>query len=177
MNPPPEPADVVLRLRQQLILAQVRIMELEDARDALAPRLAATERHLHDAQSLADSKLEEATHQARVLAELQAHADHLRHIQHVTHTALEHTRAELAAAHATLGRTEADLTAANTRSRKLEDDLEHLSARLAECEALARERAQRLATLDLELSALKRSRSWRWTAWLRSLERAFRRSG
>lgn len=177
MNPPPEPADLVLRLRQQLILAQVRIMELEDARDELAPRLAAAEQHLRDAQSLADAKLEESAHQARVLAELQAHADHLRHVQHVTHTALEQTRAELAAAQATLARTEADLAAATARGRQLEHDLEHLSARLGEFEALARERAQRLAALDGELAALKRSRSWRWTAWLRRLERTFRRSG
>lgn len=177
MNPPPEPADLVLRLRQQLILAQVRIMELEDARDELSPRLDATEQRLRETQSLADAKLEESAHQARVLTDLQAHCEHLRHIQHLTHTALEHTRAELAAAQASLARAEAELAAASTRNHRLDRDLEHLSARLGELEALARDRAQRIATLEGELAAMKRSRSWRWTAWLRSIQRAFRRSG
>lgn len=177
MNPSPEPADLVLRLRQQLILAQVRIMELEDARDELSPRLEAAEQRLHEAQSLADAKLEESAHQARVLADLQAHCEHLRHVQHVTHTALEHTRAELAAAQASLARAEAELAAASARNHQLDRDLEHLSARIGELEALARDRAQRIATLDGELAAMKRSRSWRWTAWLRTLERTFRRSG
>lgn len=177
MNPPPEPADLVLRLRQQLILAQVRIMELEDARDELSPRLAAAEERLGEAQSLAEAKLEESAHQARVLADLQAHCEHLRHVQHVTHTALEQARTEVAAVQSSLARAEAELATAVHRTRKLEEDLEHLSARLGELEAVSRERAQRIATLDGELTALKRSRSWRWTAWLRSLERLLRRSG
>ena len=40
MTPAPtETAELINRLRQQLILAQVRIMELEDDRDRLAARL------------------------------------------------------------------------------------------------------------------------------------------
>ena len=37
------PADPILLLRQQLILAQVRLMELEDIRDELTPQLAEAE--------------------------------------------------------------------------------------------------------------------------------------
>lgn len=177
MNPPPEPADLVLRLRQQLILAQVRIMELEDARDELPPRLDAAEQRLREAQSLADAKFAESAHQAQVLADLQAHCEHLRHVQHVTHTALELARAELAAAQASLARTADDLAAATARNRHYERDVEHLSAHLGELEAVARDRTQRIAILDGELATMKRSRSWRWTAWLRSLERLLRRPG
>ena len=43
MKPAPaeSTAELLHRVRQQLILSQVRIMELEDERDELAPRLAA----------------------------------------------------------------------------------------------------------------------------------------
>jgi chromosome segregation ATPase len=184
MNHPPEPDDLVLRLRQQLILAQVRIMELEDERDELAPRLAAAERLWQEAQGLADAKLDESAHRARVLADLQAHADHLRHVQHVTHTALEQTRAELermraelAAAQASLDRAAAELAAATGRNRQLDRDLELLGVRADELETLANERARRIAALDGEIAGLRSSRSWRWTAWLRRLERALRRPG
>ena len=70
---PPEPSDLVNRLRQQLILAQVRIMELEDERDALAPRWAELEQLLAAAQTLADGKIDESAHLGKVLAELRAH--------------------------------------------------------------------------------------------------------
>jgi chromosome segregation ATPase len=69
---PPETAELINRLRQQLILAQVRIMELEDERDQLAPKLAEVEALLAAAQQLADGKREEAAHLARVLADAQA---------------------------------------------------------------------------------------------------------
>jgi chromosome segregation ATPase len=73
----PEPADLVPRLRQQLILAQVRVMELEDVRETLAPRLAELEKLLAQAQTLADLKSEEATHLGKILAESQARAEQL----------------------------------------------------------------------------------------------------
>jgi hypothetical protein len=59
-NDPAEPADLVQKLRQQMILAQVRIMELEDERDELAPRAAELEKLLGAAQELADRKIDEA---------------------------------------------------------------------------------------------------------------------
>jgi hypothetical protein len=55
MTPAPsETAELIIRLRQQLILAQVRIMELEDEHDRLAPRLAEIEGLLAAAQRLAE---------------------------------------------------------------------------------------------------------------------------
>src|SRR5207244_4113651 len=50
---PPAPTDLLALLRQQLLLAQVRLMELEDERDELAPRLAEADALLAAAQSLA----------------------------------------------------------------------------------------------------------------------------
>ncbi|MCW5548585.1 MAG: hypothetical protein KIT44_06435 [Opitutaceae bacterium] len=181
MKPAPEAsADLPTRLRQQLILAQVRIMELEDVRDELGPRLAALEQLLTQAQTLADQKTDEAVHLERVRADLQQQLDHLRHMQHVTNQALEEARAALAAAE---GR-EQNLVSETGRLTKLvaekADLLRELNARhdtLAQRLQLTLEestqRLARLNTLEAEQRAMKASRSWRWTAWLRSLERAF----
>ena len=107
---PPEPAEILHRVRQQLILAQVRIMELEDARDGLAGKLAETDRLLAAAQTIADQKIDEAGHLARVRDDLQAQFEHLRHMQHVTNEALVATRAQLASVQAA----HADLSLENT---------------------------------------------------------------
>ena len=137
MTPAPsETAELITRLRQQLILAQVRIMELEDERDQLAPRLAEVEALLTAAQKLADDKGEEAAHLAKVLADTQAHAAHLQKI-------FEQTSAESAALSARLAQTESAASAART------------------------EADHSLAALRSEISAMKATRSWRWTAWLR----------
>jgi chromosome segregation ATPase len=134
----------VNRLRQQLILAQVRLMELEDARDTLAPKVAELTAVVRTAQSLADQKLDEAAHLARVLAEAQAHAAHLAQLH--------------AQASADLAATRAQLATLETQLRQ-RDDL------LAQNESV---RAQ----LTAELRAIKSSRRWRWTAWLRGSDRA-----
>jgi hypothetical protein len=130
----PDPAEILLRVRQQLILAQVRIMELEDARDEIAARSAETGRLLSAAQSLADQKLDEAAHSEKVRAELQAQHDELQQLQLVTQAALEAER-----------------------------------ARLHETAASSAAHQQREMQLEAELRGVKASRSWRWTAWLRSL--------
>lgn len=143
MNPPPEPTDLVQRLRQQLILAQVRIMELEDARDASASKLAEAERLTQAAQSLADLKLAEAAHLTTVLADLRA-----RHESSL----------------ATQRETDAQLAAART-------DLKARDAELRESRAAYEALDQSRARFANELDATTRSRSWRWTAWLRLLER------
>lgn len=144
----PEPADLINRLRQQLILAQVRIMELEDARDTLAPKLSELEALLRTAQQLADQKLDEADHAARVLAEAQAHATAL-------DQQLAHAARDLAGQSAALAGHTATIT-------RLETDL---SSTRAELDA---ERA-RLADTAARLARVTASRSWRWTAWLRAL--------
>ena len=98
----PESAELLQRVRQQLILAQVRIMELEDVRDELAPRLAQVEDLLTAAQTLADAKLDEAAHLAGVRDDLLGQLQHLRHVQHVTNEALEAARARAASAEGAL---------------------------------------------------------------------------
>ncbi|NBR58546.1 MAG: hypothetical protein EBT89_05215, partial [Opitutaceae bacterium] len=119
MKPAPaeSTAELLHRVRQQLILSQVRIMELEDERDELAPRLAATATLLTAAQTLADQKIDEAGHLETVRvkiekfrAELQENHDYLRHMQHVTNEALNATRGQLVSAEAALAasRSQAD---------------------------------------------------------------------
>lgn len=131
---PPEPSDLVLRLRQQLILAQVRIMELEDLRENLIPRVAGLEKQRQAAQAIADQKIDEAAHLERVLAEARAQCEQLRQLQ-------VRTTEELSGAVTLTGER-------NQRVRQLESALQQLEA---------------------ELRAVKSSRSWRWTAWLRAL--------
>ena len=176
-----EPADLTPLLRQQLILAQVRIMELEDTRDELVPRLAEMEKLLATAQTLAEDKAGEAAHLEKVRANLQAEFEHMRHMQHVTNEALNSARVEIG------GYT--------SRQVALLSEVEHLQiligqlaaserrhiAAIAELnasrEALRGESAERLARINqlgIEQRFLKSSRSWRWTAWLRSIERAFK---
>ena len=136
-----EPPDLVNRLRQQLILAQVRIMELEDVRDSQTPRLTELEQLLRAAQALADRKLDEAAHLEKVLADIQAHLERLHQQQVQTNRDFETTSAALA-------QSEAKLAAGNATVRQLVADL---------------------LKLNVELAAIKASRSWRWTAWLRVL--------
>ena len=141
---PPESSDLVNRLRQQLILAQVRLMELEDARDTLAPKVAELTAVVRTAQSRADQKLDEAAHLARVLADAQAHAAHLAQL---------HAQAS------------ADLAASRAQLATLETQLRQRDDLLAQNESV---RAQ----LTAELRAIKASRTWRWTSWLRGSDRA-----
>jgi chromosome segregation ATPase len=145
----PEPAETLNLLRQQLILAQVRIMELEDQRDQLAPRLAELETLLAGAQKLADLKLDEAAHLHNVAHGAQAHAAGL--------------QAQLAAA-------AADLAA--TRAHHARDAASAAEVH-ASLEKTVRELTGRRDQLESGLAALQASRSWRWTGWLRSLERLF----
>jgi chromosome segregation ATPase len=179
----PESAELLQRVRQQLILAQVRIMELEDVRDELTPRLAETESLLAAAQTLADQKLDEAAHLAGVRDDLQAQLQHLRHVQHVTNEALEAARERATSAEGTLAqerqvtgalRAQYDGLAATVSS--LETRAQELDRQLADSREVSAQRGERIRQLDGELRAMKSSRSWRWMAWLRSLERAFRRS-
>jgi chromosome segregation ATPase len=182
MSDLPESADLLIRVRQQLILAQVRIMELEDARDELAPRLAQTEALLTAAQTLADQKLDEAAHLAKVRDELAAQLQHLRHVQHVTNEALNLARDRTAAAEGAFARERQASSALKAQGEALSATVAALEARirdseqhLADSRLVSTRRLERMEQLDRELRALKTSRSWRWTAWLRSIERTFGR--
>ena len=153
----PEPSELVNRLRQQLILAQVRIMELEDTRDGLAPRLTELERLLAEAQTLADRKLDEAAHLEIVLADSQADNAQLRQV-------LESTGRELAATHEARARAEMQLALDRETLARLETEL--VRSREATADGL-----RRRGELEAELQHLRSTRSWRWTAWLRALGR------
>ena len=178
---PPETAELLHRVRQQLILAQVRIMELEDGRDELAPRLAGAEKLLADAQTLADQKTAEAAHLAQTLADLQAQYEHLRHMQHVTNEALNDTRRQLAETESRLataeqrtGQLQKEAQSLANQSTKLSTTVSLLEQELADANIIASARQARIKEFDAALQALKASRSWRWTRWLRSLERTSR---
>lgn len=169
-----EPAELLNRVRQQLILAQVRIMELEDVRDELAPRLAETDRLLRAAQELADAKADEAAHLEKVRADLQAQFEHMRHMQHVTNEALDTTRGQLATAGQSIERLRQEAIGLLTQTAHLSEQTGRLQQELSETRATAATRLARIEELDAAQRAMKASRSWRWTAWLRSLERLLR---
>jgi hypothetical protein len=182
--------------RKQLILAQVEILELEDVRDDLTSRLATTQELLTQCQALADEKLDALEHLKRVHAALETEFRHFRHVQHVTNEALNETRAQLAATETAVAAlrteaaaqaaalagtraehptTQAALTALRAEDAILRNRLATLDAARRTAESLAAEHLARIQVLDTERRALVTSRSWRFTAPLRSLERAWAR--
>lgn len=175
MTKPFPPADPNSLLRQQLILAQVRIMELEDVRDDLTPRLATVEHLLSQCQELADQKTGEIACLNQVRDDLQAQFEHMRHMQHVTNTALEEARSRLADCEKNLQsgkQIQSDLLIQlGHTNNQLQDALAQLQQARTE---ISRQQA-RIAQLHAERTTMKTSRSWRWTAWLRSLERTLSR--
>ncbi|MEO6992920.1 MAG: hypothetical protein ABI273_04795, partial [Lacunisphaera sp.] len=143
-----ETADLVPHLRQQLILAQVRIMELEDTRDELISRLAQINRTLTEMQSIVQDRIAERDVLANQSLDLETH---------------------LGAARQQLD----DSTTSLLQSRARESDLQKMLARIENTSA---GHQGRVGELEILLRTLKDSRSWRWTAPLRSLERLFRRT-
>jgi chromosome segregation ATPase len=164
--PPPAPApdeDSAAALRRQLILAQIQLMELEDARDDLASRLAASHDLLAQAQEIADRALAESDRAAAERRGLEADRSALQASVDALHAALAAAGQREAALAARLAEQGAQL-AAHDQARR-------------DAEAIAAARATRLAALEAERQTMKSSRSWRYTAPLRSLERALRRRG
>ena len=73
MNPAsPDSSELPASVRQQLVLAQVRLLELTDGREALATQLALLERTLAETQALAQGKIAERDHFAKATAGLEA---------------------------------------------------------------------------------------------------------
>jgi chromosome segregation ATPase len=179
---PQTPVDLANLLRQQLILAQVRIMELEDRQEEIERHLAETEELLRSAQNLADQKIDEAGHLEKVRVDLQAQFEHLRHIQHVTNEALEATRVQLRTNESSLAgernrsaSLQQQLASETETGRNLASRMEESIRKLDDLTSLAAALQHRLEIVDAETHAMKSSRSWRSTAWLRSLERLFHR--
>lgn len=186
---PPEPSDLVLRLRQQLILAQVQILELEDLRDDAQTRVRELDRLLAALQGKADQALDDFDHLQGVHLELLKERDHLKHLLHLANLSLEETRAhvqhlstELTAVtgrekdlctHVT--QLEQQAVELATQAAQLRAHGDELARHLTELQSVAAERLTRLNQLDAEIRTMKATRSWRWTAWLRSVERRFGR--
>ena len=154
MTPAPlETAKLINTLRQQLILAQVRIMELEDERDQLAPRLNEVEALLSAAQKLADTKLDESAHLQKVVADAQAQAATLQN-------QLTQSASELSTIRNQFDQSE---RVATDLKQQLTESINNLTTRLNQ--------------LQGEIDRCHSSRSWRWTAWLRALAGFFNRKG
>jgi chromosome segregation ATPase len=157
MTPAPDSsATATDALRKQLILAQVQLMELEDLRDELRTELAATQALLAQSQTLADNTLQTQDRTEAARADLQEECTGL-------HASLHQAREQEIALASRLTQAQADTAA---RERALQD-----------VQAVLATLRSRVEQLEAERRALKSSRSWRWTAPLRSLERFFRRSG
>lgn len=161
MTPPDSASAPLDPLRRELILAQVQLMELEDTRDDLLTQLAAAQAQLAEAQQLADNALREQEFGAS------------------RHAALRDEHERLAATAAGLNAQLADAftatAAQSSRADALEKQLAIREREGAELAASASAATSRVAQLDAERRGMLASRSWRWTAPLRALERALRR--
>lgn len=155
MTPAPD-SSATDALRKQLILAQVQLMELEDLRDELRTELAATQTLLAQSQALADSTAQSQDRTEAARAELQEECNGLR-------AALHQAREQEIVLAARITQAQSDTAA---RERALQD-----------VQAVLATLRSRVEQLETERRVLKSSRSWRWTAPLRSLERLFRRPG
>ena len=170
MNPAPaETAEILHRVRQQLILAQVRIMELEDGRDEQAGKLEDNERLLTAAQILADQKIAEASHLESIRSDLQAQFEHMRHMQHVTNEALNLSREQLVSTEQQLDHAHQEAITLNEQIVALNERIGRLSGELNESQSTATRRSAQITQLQSEIETIKATRSWRWTAWLRSI--------
>lgn len=173
MKPAPsETAEILHRVRQQLILAQVRIMESEDARDELLGRITDLEKLMADAQLLTDRKIEEASHLEKVRQGLQGEFEHMRHMQHVTNEALNLTRNQLASAEQDRNRLQQKIISLVDQASQLNSTISRLSGELTESNDTAAARLDQINRLDAELHGMKATRSWRWTAWMRLIGNA-----
>lgn len=143
----PDPAEPSTRLNQQLILAQVRIMELEDARADLSAQLARLDPLLTETQSIANARIAERDHLLKLKVELDRLVDQLNRELGETRDAVHHWQSCAT----------------------------DLGKALAESIRTAAERNDRITELEAQLQAIKLSRSWRWTSPLRSLEAWFHR--
>ena len=145
-----DPTELHQRLRQQLILAQVRIMELEDARDELAPKLVEAEKMQRAAQLLADQKVSLARNADAIVADYTA---------------------RLAAAEQHAALLQRELGNATNLLQQQRSEFAALEKRIAAATSAGSSAKARVSDLEAEMHSLKSTRSWRWTAWLRSLER------
>ena len=143
-------------LRQQLILAQIQLMELEDLRDSLQTKLAAAHTLLDQSRLLADNTLQAQDRTESARRELAEESTKLR-------ASLRQAREQEVGLAARFTQAQAALA---DRDRTLHD----IHAVLATLRS-------RIEQLEAERLALKTSLSWRYTAPLRALQRLFHRRG
>jgi hypothetical protein len=149
MNPAsPDNSELPATVRRQLVLAQVRLLELTDAREALATEVAQVQRILGEAQAIANESAAGRDHLAQVNARLE---DHARQLQ------------------ARLGALQAELDARRAEHRQGLEQLAATSAALTRAEQTAADRLRQATALQNQVRAMQATRSWRWTAPLRAL--------
>lgn len=176
-------------LQRQLVLAQVRILELEDIRDDAKTRITELDQLLAELQGKANQALSDFDHLQGVHRELLTHRDHLQHLLHLSNQAAEdargqaqHLAAELEAAakragdlRTVISNLEQHSTNLSTQLLRAEERGRDLDRQLNELQAVATARLERITQLDTEVRAMKASHSWRWTRPLRAVERYFQR--
>ena len=142
-----ETADLPNHLRQQLILAQVRLMELEDTRDELTSQLTQAGRTLTELQAIVQDCMAVRDQSVRSGANLEKQLGFAHQQLIETHLLLQQSQLGAAELQTTLDRTKNTVAGHQVRIGELEEQLRNVQS----------------------------SRSWRWTVPLRALERLFRR--
>jgi hypothetical protein len=148
--PRDEAADSLSLLQKQLILSQVQILELEDVRDELRADLAQRGQALTELQTIADRALAQTQQSQRDEAAAQQALHSLRAGNHQLQLRVESLQRD-----------------ADATTRRLAE----IQNQLSDAKSAATAQLARIETLEREQQKIKRSRSWRWTAPLRSLER------
>ncbi len=164
MNPAPEsPTDAPIDRSRQLILTQVQLMELEDARDDLATRLQDVETLLDRTRNLGDQILADHERLAETNRALQRELEAFR-VQE------QELRTLIAAAD--------DRAASISRNLQAErETTTRLQHELRTAQALAAERLAQRERLQGVIADMQTTRSWRYTRLLRALESKLGRGG
>jgi septal ring factor EnvC (AmiA/AmiB activator) len=90
-------------------------------------------------------------------------------MQHVTNEALNLSREQLASKEQQLIHSHHEAITLNEQIVALNERLGRLSGELNESQSTAARRSDQINQLRAEIETIKNTRSWRWTAWLRSI--------
>lgn len=168
---PVSPIEQAHLLRQQVILAQVRIMELEDAVLSHETHLEELENMLASSQLLVDRQADEVEHLKKAQVAAESQLAHLKHLHHEAHLALADAHKRLESALKSITKLENDRDSLQTQLNDGAVAQQQLEEMLRASQLTATERHSRIEELVTERRTMKGSRSWRWTAWIRDIER------